>query len=180
MTALLVAGAVLYVADPVWLERRVVQVSSDTSLAARFMMGDSALQMAADHPMGVGIGNYSLMYPYYREANIRASLVESHTAYLTVLVEIGVVGLLVFMWLLWRYASATFRVARHSDDRDVHLLAVGSLAAVVGIAAQAFTYSLETSKFWWLAIGIGLAAARFTGQASARTNASAINEERTV
>jgi O-antigen ligase len=164
---LLVAGVVIYVADPGWLQARVINVSEDNSFAARFYMGSSAVNMALDNPMGIGMGNYANLYPYYRDVNIRANLVESHTAYLTILVEIGVLGLLAFLWLLWRYAAATFRAARSADDFEVHAIAVGSLAAVLGISAQAFTYSLEVSKFWWLAIGVGLAAASLVATASA-------------
>ena len=42
----------------------------------------------------------------------------------------------------------------------VHALATGAFAAALALAAQAFTYSLEASKFWWFAIGIGVAAWR--------------------
>lgn len=165
--------AVTYVANPQWVESRVINVDEDMSALSRVYMADSAIGMALDNPTGIGIGNYSQLYPYYRNALVRPDLIESHTAYLTILVEIGVLGLLAFLAVLMTYAFAVFRVTLNATvGPKVHAAAVGSLAAVVGLSAQAFTYSLESSKFWWLAIGVGLAAyliARASNSADSHT-----------
>jgi len=151
---LLVIGAALFF-DVSWLESQIL----DNSALTRVYMGASSLQMAAENPLGVGAGNYPLVYPFFRNVAVRSTLVESHTAYLTILVETGVAGLVAFLAVLWRYAAGPLAVLRdRAADDELHALALGSIAAVVGMAAQAFTYSLETSKFWWLAIGIGIAA----------------------
>jgi len=145
-----------FVADPVWLQNRVINVADDGSMLARVHMGLSALEIHADNPRGVGIGNYPVHYPFYRDASVRFNLIESHTAYLTILVETGLLGLLAFLAILVGAAIPTARAAWTARDPIVHALAVGALAASIGIAAQAFTYSLENSKFWWLSIGVGL------------------------
>ncbi len=146
-----------FLADPVWLERRVLNVTDDTSMLARVYMGTSALEMAGDYPRGVGIGNYPVHYPFYRDISVRFNLIESHTAYLTVLVETGIFGLLAFLGVLVAAFVAAAKAAWRARDVEVHALAVGAMAAMSGLAAQAFTYSLENSKFWWLSIGVGLA-----------------------
>lgn len=147
----------VFVADPVWLQNRVINVADDGSMLARVYMGASALEIHADNPGGVGIGNYTAHYPFYRDASVRFNLIESHTAYLTILVETGLLGLLAFLAILAAATISTARALWTARDPIVHALAVGALAAIVGIAAQAFTYSLENSKFWWLSIGVGLA-----------------------
>ena len=158
LAVVLLGGAwFAFIADPVWLENRVLNVAEDGSMLARVYMGASAMEIAADNPRGVGIGNYPVYYPFYRDASVRFNLIESHTAYLTILVETGLLGLLAFLGVLGTSFVATARAAWRSADPTIHALAVGAMAASIGLAAQAFTYSLENSKFWWLIIGIGLA-----------------------
>jgi putative inorganic carbon (hco3(-)) transporter len=162
-----IVGAVLAAAlliTPFALESRFVQtkvlgVVNDASVVTRVSMDEGALRMFADNPLGVGLGNYAVTYPRYRNDVVRSTLVESHNAYLTVIVEMGLFGFAVFLWILWRFFRAT-RTALRGADRRVVMLAVGVIAAGVGIATQAMTYSLEGNKLFWLTIGLGMAAAR--------------------
>lgn len=160
MAAIALAGfSLAFITSPQWIQSRVVDVGSDASALSRVYMAESALAISADHPLGVGIGNYTVAYPYYRNAMVRHDLVESHTAYFTVLVETGILGLIAFLSVLLAFGLATLRVIFRKDvSTRLHSAAVGSFAAAIGLAAQAFTYSLESSKFWWLAIGVGIAA----------------------
>jgi O-antigen ligase len=124
---------------------------------ARYYMILAGLDMAADYPFGVGLGGFPEVYPLYRQGNVRASLIESHMAYLTLLVETGLLGLLAYLWVLWRFAKNLVpRAVRLPGGRDQALL-VGSLAAVAGVVTQALTYSLEGHKLLWFALGVGLA-----------------------
>ncbi len=78
-------------------------------------------------------------------------------AYLTLLVETGLLGLLAYLWVLWRFAKNLVPAAfKLPAGRDQALL-VGSIAAVAGVATQALTYSLEGHKLLWFALGVGMA-----------------------
>jgi hypothetical protein len=59
-----------------------------------------------------------------------------------------------------RTVRAALPPARNAADPLLRSIAIGAFAASAGLAAQAFTYSIEVSKFWWLAIGLGAAAWR--------------------
>lgn len=157
--AVVVAGVVVF--DAQWLEENVVGAGETGSATNRVYMVEGALAMWRDHPFGVGLDNYQVVYPAYRDPRAEAGIVESHTAYVTVLAEMGFLGLLAFLWVLGAFFfRAALPVVRHARDATLHALAAGALAAALGLAAQAFTYSLEASKFWWFAIGLGLAAWR--------------------
>lgn len=145
--------------DPVFLQERILGIANNRSALFRVYMAGAALQMWADHPMGIGLGNYPLVFPYYRPAFVLPNLVESHTAYLTVLVETGIVGFIGFMWLIVRTATGAIRVAVVRPRGTLQALAVGSVAAGAALLFQALTYSLETSKFLWLTFGVALAVA---------------------
>lgn len=141
-----------------WMESRLSGIREDNSALARVYMAQSAAAMVADHPFGVGAANYPVVYPFYRDASVRSTLVESHTMVLTVLVEYGFVGLVLLVWVLWRFLSRTWITVREAGDPLVRAAALGGLAAGTGAIAQSFTYSLETNKFLWLTVGIGIAA----------------------
>jgi len=144
--------------DPVFVQTKLLDVSSNRSFLFRIYMGLSGLRMFADHPMGIGPGNYPFVFPLYRQAFVNAGLVESHTAYVTVLVEAGIVGFMGFMWLIFRFLANTVRVARRAPRGPLQTLAVGSLAGAAALLTQSLTYSLEASKFLWLTLGLGIAA----------------------
>lgn len=150
----------VFVLGPTWVEARIVGVGANASALYRVYMARTALEIFRDYPMGVGPGGYPHVFPFYRDAFVRAGLIESHTAYLTVLVELGFLGLAAFAWLLWRYFGRTVTALRRARDGRVHALALGALAAGTALAAQAFTYSLESTKILWFTFGLGMVAYR--------------------
>lgn len=155
--AIVAAGALVF--DANWVQDNVIEAGETGSAADRVYMVEGALKMWLDHPFGVGLDNYQVVYPAYRDPRANSSIVESHTAYVTVLAETGFLGLLAFLWVLGAFFFRTaLPAARRTRDLTVHALAVGAFAAALALAAQAFTYSLEASKFWWFAIGLGVAA----------------------
>jgi len=157
VVAVVAAGALIF--DARWVEENVLGAGETGSATNRVYMVEGALRMWADHPFGVGLDNYQVVYPAYRDPRAEAGIVESHTAYVTVLAETGFLGLLAFLWALGAFLLRTaLPVARRAHDATLHALATGALAAALALSAQAFTYSLEASKFWWFAIGLGTAA----------------------
>jgi hypothetical protein len=164
----LVAGIVLAVVVLVlavfgwqWVADNVLDIGSNGSAMNRVYMAEGAFKMWLAHPFGVGLDNYQVVYPQYRDPRAEQGIVESHLAYLTILAETGFLGLAAFLWLLWRsFVRAALPPARNAADPLLRSIAIGAFAASAGLAAQAFTYSIEVSKFWWLAIGLGAAAWR--------------------
>lgn len=166
LLAVVLAGALVF--DARWIEENVLDLGSSGSATNRVYMVEGALAMWADHPFGVGLDNYQVMYPAYRDPRADAGIVESHTAYVTVLTEMGFLGLLAFLWVLCAFFVRTaYPAVRHARDARVQAIATGAFAASLALAAQAFTYSLEASKFWWFAIGLGVAAWRMQAEAVA-------------
>jgi hypothetical protein len=157
VVAVVAAGALIF--DARWVEENVLGAGETGSATNRVYMVEGALAMWRDHPFGVGLDNYQVVYPAYRDPRAEAGIVESHTAYVTVLTETGFLGLLAFLWVLGAFHMRTaLPVARRAHDATIHALATGAFASALALAAQAFTYSLEASKFWWFAIGLGAAA----------------------
>lgn len=155
--AVVLAGALVF--DARWIAENVLDIRDNGSAMNRVYMVEGALRMWRDHPFGVGLDNYQVVYPEYRDPRAEPGIVESHTAYVTVLAETGFLGLAAFLWVLGSFfVRAAGPAARRSKDPTLQALATGAFAAGAGLCAQAFTYSLEGSKFLWFAIGSGAAA----------------------
>lgn len=156
--------------DPLFIQKKILGVGDNRSALSRVYMGIAALEIFRDHPMGVGLGNYPLIFPYYRPAFILPRLVQSHTAYLTVLVETGVFGLIGFMWLILRVGIRALVTTFRAADAQLQALSVGALAALTALLVQSLTYSFESSKFLWLTFGLCLAVARMHGATKEETS----------
>ena len=98
-------AVLLLVADPVLYERLTsVFTKVDTSSEMRLAFWESTVAMIQDHPfLGIGWGAYWMVYPeydfYLQGADIR--IVHAHNMYLNYAAEIGVPGMLAFMWLFF-------------------------------------------------------------------------------
>ncbi|MBI5669846.1 MAG: O-antigen ligase family protein [Chloroflexi bacterium] len=97
------------------------------AVVERLAHWQAALNMTSTHPwLGVGLGNYEVVYPQYRLLNWIEPLGHAHNYYLNILAEAGIIGLLgygkawvLIMWTNWR--------ARRHPDFLAHCILVGLL-----------------------------------------------------
>jgi O-antigen ligase len=127
-----------------------------------------ATEVASDRPLtGVGAGNFREAEARYaaREIDIaRIDLVldESkvvHNTYLSILSELGVVGLGLFLFLVLAALASTVRaltlIVRTSEQLE--LLVRGFLVGLLGLFASYVFASAEYRKPLWLLLGVALA-----------------------
>ena len=105
LLACVVVAVGLLVVDPVLYERlSSVFTKVDTSSEMRLAFWESTIAMIQDHPfLGIGWGAYWMVYPeydfYLQGADIR--IVHAHNWYLNYAAEIGIPGMLSFVWLFF-------------------------------------------------------------------------------
>jgi O-antigen ligase len=120
-------------------------------------------RMVEDRPvLGVGAGNFPVAAVHYL---LRPGLTErdeiivdyrrvAHNIYLTVLSELGVVGLALFLFILFlalRCALSAARRFAHGGDPVMELVARGLFISIVSMAAVGFFSSaLYSKQFWFL------------------------------
>jgi len=122
-----------------------------------------AWEMAKDNPVqGVGLDNFQVEAPEKLlevGALQRADLIAEtpklvHNAYLTFLAETGIVGLSLFLLLVWTLLRATWSGARSLDklgDKDLAALAGAILVAQVGaLVALVFLSNPGNNPLWAL------------------------------
>jgi len=133
------------------------EVALDTAAEARIQTWQSILQVVSEHPIeGVGFTGLGYVLP---DMGTLLGLEEvkdsAHNTYLRMLAEMGILGIVLFIWLLVKclmLAEATVRTARNAFDRA---LGVGLCGATVSLAVSCafgdrFFNVIIASSFWVL------------------------------
>ena len=105
------------------------------------------LQIIKSHPfIGVGPGNFNLPQSRY-----------SHNSYLQICAEVGLIGLLPFIWFLVAGAIGLGKKIKHPPQPYIYL--AGTAASCVFLLHNIIDFSFflpEVSMIWWLIMGLVL------------------------
>lgn len=162
------AVLLLVVLDPMWITAKITGISTNSSALYRIYLAESAVRIFEAHPFGVGPGNWEEAILAYRDTRVPSVLLASHTTYLTVLVETGILGFVGIVGAMLIAMAVTVRAAFTAHEAEVRTLATAALAGAAVLLVQSLTYSLETSKFMWFAVGAGVAAAALVRSAKTK------------
>ena len=141
--------------------------SMDSSTTHRLALWKGVLLILKDYlPAGIGLGpdTFKLIYPDYAQLGAKTGAYHSQMMYMELLLEMGVLGFLSFLWMMCKHAGRAGRAIRLCRDRSLRLI----LAACIGtMAALAFSQAFEYLWFYqrcifafFLWLGIGVAAMR--------------------
>ncbi len=144
---------------------------------ARPYLVQAGWQMFTDHPLqGVGVGGYqdSFLndYFHFKDPKIKANVTISHTSAVTVISELGVLGAVVSLFLLYRWARLGWRLHRRSrGEMRALVLGLWAISLVILLSSQTEGRFFE-DPYLWLVLGLGAAMermpARETEEADAR------------
>lgn len=124
----------------------------DSSAGERVAIWQDALQVFNEEPiLGTGLNTYAYMGrvgPY----------TDTHNYYLKVLMETGVVGFLIFLWLLGVGCKISWRLFRRARDPIMSALGCGFFAMlictiVVNFFGDRWTF-LQVNGFFWVLLGL--------------------------
>jgi putative inorganic carbon (HCO3(-)) transporter len=129
----------------------------DTSSLLRFALWESTAAMIRDNPFsGIGWGAYRFVYPKYDffVNNPEVVIYHAHNMYLHIAAEIGLLGLAVFLLLLFWHFSLAARVLKKAAAGGRKACAIGLCAMFLGtLAGGLFDHALfnkEISSIFWL------------------------------
>jgi probable O-glycosylation ligase (exosortase A-associated) len=148
----MVAGVVLslQLADPGWWARMrsVETYTQDASVLTRFAYWQASLQMAQDHPLGIGVGNFhTAVLDYLPALNMTRS---AHSTYHECLAELGYPGLTLFIGAIGAALLELRAASRRVTDADAHI--------DTGMAGRFFSFHLS-----WHVMGLFGAIATYLG-----------------
>ncbi|MEP7200015.1 MAG: O-antigen ligase family protein, partial [Chloroflexota bacterium] len=116
--------------------RSVVLTNENFGIVDRMAHWFAAWNMFADFPwLGVGIGNYGVVYPNYGLREWPFSLGHAHNFYLNMLAESGLIGLVFYLVLVASALGYAWTVARRSVG-IWRVVALGALGALVAMTAH--------------------------------------------
>lgn len=141
-------------------DMRGMPINNDNfAIVERLAHWQTAYYMANAQPfLGVGLGNYEVVYSEYAIPSWPNPLGHAHNDYLNTLAETGIVGLAVYLvgWAVIFYW--TIGTLRHSD-RVVRGLALGLLGTWTHLAVHSFVDKLFVNNiFLQIGVMIGLLA----------------------
>lgn len=123
---------------------------TDTNYAVveRLAHWQAALDMAQDDLwLGVGFGNYGIVYPEYRLLNWPDALGHAHNYYINLLAEMGVVGLGAYLLLWTAVIWQTIRLLRRLDGWE-RGIALGLMAVWVAITVHHLVDKLYVNNIY--------------------------------
>lgn len=138
--------------------------AADTA-AQREEIWKAGFRTIPDYPFGLGYGTYAFIVPKYGLEEILVRPVKNaHNDVVLVTVEFGVLGLLLYVWLLATVSWRAWTVARKDDDPMLRGLGMGAFAGLMGVSAAGiagnFILRLDIAGILWILLG--LAARRST------------------
>jgi O-antigen ligase len=159
LSLLLAAGIVLSIQEP-GAANRLTEVDEFTQ-ASRLALWGAAGIMFLSHPvLGVGYGNYRALYHDYIPGT-RPNELDAHNLYLQFLSETGLIGFLVFCFLVGAFTRIAFKLAGQTDPyyRIMGIGLGGALAATLihGLADYIFNVSPQSGVLLWLVLALGWA-----------------------
>ena len=145
------------------------QLTQGYSIKRRIAIWKFTALMIKDHPLlGSGLGTFKYntlryqarffdqgqnrsLYPYGIADKV-------HNEYLQLWAELGIIGLLIFIWLIIFYFSYGIKILKKTKDRYKQGILIGLMGAVVAVLIDAiFGFPLHlpaTIALFWLVIGL--------------------------
>jgi putative inorganic carbon (HCO3(-)) transporter len=133
----------------------------DSSNNFRINVWMAVIEMIKDRPLlGIGPGNtaFNKIYPLYQRP--RFSALSAYSILLEVAVEMGLIGLICFIWLLLTTLTQAWRALqglRQLGDREGYWL-IGAIAAMAGLFSHGMfdtvLYRPEVNILWWLTFAL--------------------------
>lgn len=131
----------------------------------RIYIYKTSLNMIKAHPfIGVGANTYCLNYLQYRPQDPYGYTGESsyyaHNIFLHMAAEIGLLGLGVFLWLLFSFFKRWFNFFSAADNSLLKICSLGIIAGIVAFLINGLTetnlYYSKVATLFWYQIGLCL------------------------
>jgi O-antigen ligase len=168
-----ILGSAVYVGVDAILVR-YEQLSSDQQLEhGRLALWRDAMDMFGAYPLfGHGFGTFRWTYPEYESIRPDTPAQYAHNDYLQALIEVGIVGTVLLLWLLfacWRVAVRNFR----SSDPLISGIGLGTMGALTAVMLQEFTdfglYIPGVAMTAAVIVGLNIQASTLTARGTARS-----------
>ena len=136
-------------------------LSGDTSTEDRIVIWETGGRMFKDRPfLGHGLGTFMNVFSRYKPENY-SWVVYAHNCYLQIIAEMGIVGLLIFLWFAFvLIKDAIFKLIK-CRDKFLKAFLTGLIGGVLAYLVHSFfdtnLYSLPLAVLFWAFAGLAAA-----------------------
>jgi O-antigen ligase len=141
---------------------RIVNIKDDFAWGARNKLWEAGAMMIYERPFfghGFGISD-NQMGKYMQDTDYRATKLRMHNAYLKAWAELGIVGLLLLIAILYKIIRIYFRTAlwfKNQREWMYYALFFGSCMQIFGLSIEGFFgWSAYLDKVFWFYIAFAL------------------------
>ncbi len=145
--------------------KSILDIQNDKSILFRLGLWRASFNMLYDQPLlGVGYGNYSIVYPIYRDVLEKQYLKDdatpenAHNDFITIAAETGFLGILSFVFLI--IISILEFCRKRKDDLDFDVISYIAISFLTILVISIFDFPIfrPASQFYfWAFIGIMMA-----------------------
>jgi len=130
---------------------------------ARFVLFETSFNMIKHHPaLGVGVNTYSLNYQKYKlhdtSEDTANTMWYAHNSFLQMSAEIGIFGLLVFLYLLAKLTRYWWVFYRKINDNFEKIASLGIIMGILAFLIHGLTetnlYYPKIATLFWFQIGL--------------------------
>ena len=92
---------------------------------------------------GVGLGNFFI-----------SSSLFAHNSFLQILAEMGILGIIAFIWLINKVLAMAFRILKKSGKKELALLLIANLTFLLNNVMDFSFFLPEVMLVWWVILGL--------------------------
>lgn len=116
--------------------------------------------------IGLGPGSFAIVYPEYANIHALVGVPHSHMVYMELIIELGILGFISFMWFMLRlWKDTTCSLIRDTDKTNKFIL-IACISSMIGIAfafgVEYVWYYPRTFFAYFILAGIATAAIRIS------------------
>lgn len=142
----------------------VTDIDKTMSGQARLYMYRNTIEMIKDNfLLGIGFGNFKYVYPRYRDrgewtlSGLNTRVEEAHNEYLQIFSEVGIIGFLAFVWILFLIGRMSLWMIQKGDLNRSFFIALALMMGIMATLIQSlFDFNLQnpaSGVTFWIAVG---------------------------
>ena len=142
----------------------VAEIDKTFSGQTRLYLYRNTIEMIKENLfLGSGFGNFKYVYPRYRDrgewtlSGLNTRVEQAHNEYLQILSEVGIIGFLVFAWILFMVGRMSFQMIRKEDfDRPFLVASALTMGILATLLQSLFDFNLQnpaSGVTFWMAVG---------------------------
>ncbi|MFH0772260.1 MAG: O-antigen ligase family protein [Candidatus Omnitrophota bacterium] len=141
--------------------RSFANLKMDQSTGDRMIIWKTAWRMFLEKPvLGNGLGTFMKVFEKTKPASYH-EIVYAHNCFLQTAAETGIVGLFIFLWLVFSVLRAAIRKFFILEDLFLKAVTIGLFGGIAAYLINSFfdtcLYSLPLAVLFWAAIGLAAA-----------------------